>query len=393
MPEVLEAITEQSKRVCHANASLFMNEPAIDLARLIIDKFAPTGMKKVYYVSTGTEAAELCVKFARVYHLYKGRPERFKVIARWSGYHGSSPATLSFAGRASRRHQFYPYYFPGTRISPVYYFREGRGLSEEEYAEQCAEELERAIMWEGPDTVSCFIAEPLVNTMGACPAPSGYFQRVREICDRYDVIMIMDEVVTGFGRTGRKFGIDHWDVCPDLIACGKGITGGYSPLACAILHDKIWQVLRDDPSGKTVAGYTHAGNPLSTATSIAVLNYILDHDLVSRSAKMGALMADMLKSRLGEHPHVGDIRGKGMHMAMEFVEDRETLEPYPAEGNKAGEVYAACMAQRVNFCPVHGDSDGLHGDSIIIKPAFTMLKSELQEMVDKLAAALENVSW
>ena len=205
--------------------------------------------------------------------------------------------------------------------------------------------------------------------------------------------MIMDEVVTGYGRTGKKFGIDHWDVCPDLIACGKGLAGGYSPLACAVIHDKIWQVLCDHPSGHTVVGYTHAANPLSTATAKAVLSYILDHELVGRSALVGSKLIQMISDRLGDHPHVGDIRGKGLHMAIEFVQEKETLKPFPSEANVSQGVYAACMRQGLNLCPVHGDSDGLHGDSVIIKPAFTILDSELDELVDKLGRGMEDVAW
>jgi len=393
VPKVLEAISEQSRKICHANASHFMNEPALELANLIIERFAPEGMQKVYFVSTGTEATELCIKLARIYHLFKGHAERFKIISRWSGYHGSSLAALSYSGRSSRRHQFHPYYFPSTHIRPAYYFRDGRGMSEEEYSRLCTDDLENAIRREGPETVSCFIAEPLVNTMGACPAPAGYFERVREICNKYDVIMIIDEVITGFGRTGKNFGIDHWNVCPDLIACGKGISGGYSPLAGAIIHEKIWEVLKDNSSSKTVLGYTHAANPLSTATGLAVLNYIIENNLVHRSAEMGRKMMNMAKDHFGDHAHVGDIRGKGMHIALEFVKDRENLKMYPADENKAEEIYNACMEQGLNLCPVHGDSDGLCGDSIIIKPAFTILDDELNELFNKLTKALDNVKW
>ena len=393
VPEVLAAMAAQSQKVCHANASLFLNTAALELAELIVQEFAPAGMRKVYFVSTGTEATELCVKLARVHHLHKGHPERCKIISRWSGYHGSSLAALSFSGRTSRRAEFHPYYFPSTRIRPAYYFREGRGMSEGEYAELCARDLEDAIRREVPETVSCFIAEPLVNTMGACPAPVGYFEQVREICDRYDVIMIADEVVTGYGRTGRSFGIDHWDTVPDLIACGKGLSGGYSPIACAIVHDRIWDVLKSHPSGNTVVGYTHAANPLSAATATAVLRYILDNELVARSAQTGERLMSLLRQRLGDHPHVGDIRGKGSHLALEFVTDRESLGTYPADANKAGEVYAACMAEGLNLCPVHGDADGLRGDSIIIKPAFTITPDEVDDLVEKLTAAISRVQW
>jgi adenosylmethionine-8-amino-7-oxononanoate aminotransferase len=393
VPEILEAIAEQSRKVCHANCSLFANQPQMELADLIIERFAPKGMDKVYYVSTGTEATELCIKIARIYHILQGRPERFKIISRWSGYHGSSLAALSYSGRSSRRAQFHPYYFPVTRIKCAYYFRDGEGMSEEEYSRRAADDLEDAIRREGPETVSCFIAEPFVNTMGACPAPVGYFERIRDICARYDVVLAVDEVVTGFGRTGKNFGIDHWSVCPDLIACGKGISGGYTPMACAIVSNKIWETVQTDPSGNTVVGYTHSGNPLSSATSLAVLKYILKNDLVNRSAWMGERLIEQARERLGDHPHVGDIRGKGLHMAIEFVKDRRSLEMYSPSVNKSEEVYERCMANGLNLCPVHGDSDGLQGDSIIIKPAFTILDEEVDELFDKLHKALGEMSW
>ena len=393
VPEILDAMAEQSRKLCHANCTLFANEPQRELADLIIERFAPEGMEKVYFVSTGTEATEFCIKMARLYHLLQGRPERFKIISRWSGYHGSSLAALSYSGRSSRRGPFHPYYFPVTRIKSAYYLREGRGMSEEEYSRRVADELEDTIRREGPETVSCFIAEPLVNTMGACPAPAGYFERIREICDRYNVVLAVDEVVTGFGRTGKNFGIDHWGVCPDLMACGKGISGGYTPIACAIVSNKIWETLQNEPSGNTVVGYTHGGNPLSCATALAVLKYVLTNDLVHRSARMGERLMEKARARLGDNPHIGDIRGKGLHMAIEFVKDRQTLEMYPASVNKSEEVYDRCMANGLSLYPVHGDSDGLQGDSVIIKPAFTILAEEVDELVDKLQQALGEVSW
>ena len=393
VPEVLAAIAEQSRTLCHANASLFLNRPALELADLVIEHFAPPGLERVYFVSTGTEANELCIKLARVCHLNRGEPLRHKIITRWGGYHGSSLATLAYGGRSSRRRQFDPYFFPATRIAPAYHLRHGAGLSEEEYAAVAAAALEDAIVREGPETVSCFVAEPLVNTMGACPAPAGYFQQVRAICDRYGVLLICDEVVTGFGRTGCNFGIDHWQVSPDLIACGKGISGGYSPLACAIVGARVWEALESDPSGATVVGHTHAANPLSAAIGRAVLRYILDYDLVRCSAELGRMLLARLQAVLGDHPHVGDIRGKGLHLALELVADRETLAPWPAECNMAQRAYQACMDNGLNLCPVHGDSDGLRGDSLIIKPPFTSTPAELEELVAKLTSALKQLDW
>ncbi|MCI0718287.1 MAG: aminotransferase class III-fold pyridoxal phosphate-dependent enzyme, partial [Acidobacteria bacterium] len=199
--------------------------------------------------------------------------------------------------------------------------------------------------------------------------------------------------VTGFGRTGQNFGIDHWGVSPDLVACGKGLSGGYAPLACAIISAKVSQVLEQNPSGNTVNGYTHAGNPLSTATGLAVLTYILKNDLVRRSARMGQILMEQAKQRLAAHPHVGDIRGKGLHLAIEFVKNRGSLEMYPSEINKAEEVHERCLENGLSLCPVHGDGDGLSGDSVIIKPAFTILQEEIDELLNKLEVALSEVEW
>ena len=393
VPEILDAIAEQSRKVCHVNSSVFMNEPQLALADSIINHLAPKGMERVFFVSTGTEATELCVKFARIYHLQQGNPERHKIISRRCGYHGSSMAALCYSGWPDRRRQFYPYYFPVPRIKAAYYFREGKGMPEEEYSRHCANELEEAIQQEGPETVSCFIAEAVVNNMGALPAPAGYFERIREICDHYDVLFIVDEVVTGFGRTGKNFGIDHWNASPDLIACGKGLSGGYAPLACSIVGKKFCRSLEENPSGITVMGYTHAGNPLSTATGLAVQNYILKNKLVHRSAQMGEKLMQKAKAQLCKHPHVGDIRGIGMHIAIELVRDRTSLEMYPQEIDKSGEVYGRCMENGLNLFPIHGTLDGLRGDVLIIKPAFTILEEELDELFDKLLKSLNEVSW
>ncbi len=393
VPEIVEAMHAQALKLCHANASLTLNEPAIQLADLLIETFAPTGMEKVYFVSTGTEATELCVKLARLYHLIRGKAGKASVICRWGGYHGSSLAALSFGGRSSRRGSYYPYYFPVSHVPPVYYLRYGKGRTEQEYSEACADDLEDTIRHLGPESVSCFISEAFVNTMGACPAPPGYYNRVREICDRYDVVMILDEVVTGFGRTGANFAIDHWGVCPDLIACGKGLSAGYTPLACAIVNRNIWDALSRNPLGTTVAGYTHAANPLSTAVGLAVVNHLIANRLVERGASTGEKMFAALREALRDHPHVGDIRGRGFFAAVELVRERDTLQMYPTDLNVAEKVFEACLKEGLLVYPAHGDSDGICGDSVIIKPALTITMPELEELVGKLGNALRKVAW
>jgi adenosylmethionine-8-amino-7-oxononanoate aminotransferase len=388
VPEVVKAMTEQANKLCHAHISLFVNEPQIALANMIIEEFAPKGMSHVYFVSTGTESTELAVKLSRSYHLQKGHATRFKIICRWNGYHGSSLAALSYSGRSVRRHKFHPYYFHSAFMSPAYCYRcpyektyPGCGLL-------CAWELERVIEHEGVDTVSAFIGEPYVNTAGSLGAPPEYFGIIREICDRYDVLMIMDEVITGWGRTGAKFGIDHWRVVPDFICTGKGIASGYAPLAATLVHEKVVKVLEE--TGESCEGYTYGGNPLSCATGLAVLQYINDKELIDRAAKEGEYFQERAKS-LMEFSFVGEVRGKGMLLGVEYVTDQKSKKPFRRDKKLCETITDIAFHKGLVTCPISGGANGVDGDATAIKPPLTTPRKVLDKIFDRMTETLEEV--
>ena len=375
---VADAIAEQARKLAFAHLSMFTNEPQLKLAEEIV-RFGPPGMARAYFVSTGTEATELCVKLARVYHLARGKERKTRVIGRWRGYHGSSLGALSYSGRSSRRGELLPYFFPATLISPPYCYRCPWGRSYPDCGIMCAWEVERAIKQEGPDTVSLFIAEPIINTLGAAAAPPEYFPIVREICDKYDVLMALDEVITGFGRTGRNFAIEHWGGTTDFIAMGKGIAGGYAPLAGTLISEKVNAVIQKQ-GGPTVPGYTYAGNPISCSAGLAVLRYIQEHDLVSKARDTGEVLQEEAKKLL-EVPLIGDVRGKGLMLGVELVADKETKEPFPRSAQISEKVHAECWKRGLSYCPLAGDADGVSGDAASIGPALIVTEDQGRDLV------------
>ena len=388
VPEVLEAMVEQAASLCHAHISLFNTPPPIRLAERIIRDYAPSGMSHVYFVSTGTESGELAVKLARRYHLERGHATRFKVICRWGGYHGSSLAALSYCGRSVRRPDYHPYYFQSGFIPSPYCYRCLCGQSYPQCGVACAWALEDAIKREGEDIVSAFITEAYSNSSGILGAPPEYFPIIRQICDKYDVLLIVDEVITGWGRTGANFAIDHWGVVPDMICSGKGIGSGYAPLAATIIHQKVIQAI--EPSGRSIAGFTYGGNPLSCAVGDAVLAYNTDNGLVERSAQVGAELHEHAQ-RLLELDIVGDVRGRGMLLGVEFVTDKETREPFPRSMHLCETITDRAFANGLVTSPISGVADGADGDAIVFKPPLTTPREDVVAMLDILESSIREV--
>jgi adenosylmethionine-8-amino-7-oxononanoate aminotransferase len=375
---IVDAMAAQAGKLAFASLSMFTTEPQQRLAEELVN-FAPAGTARAYFVSTGTEATELCVKLARSVHLARGEAGRTRVISRWHGYHGSSLGALAYSGRSSRRHLLAPYFFPASLIPPPYCYRCPWGRSYPECDVACAWELDRAIKREGPQNVSLFIAEPFINTVGAAGPPPEYFPLVREICDRHGVLLAIDEVITGFGRTGRNFAIEHWGVRPDLIACGKGIAGGYAPLAAALVSEAVCEALLAK-GGETQPGYTYAGNPVSCAAGLATLAYIQEHGLIARAAAIGEVLQAEARSLL-ELPLVGDVRGKGLMLGIEFVQDKQTKETFPRAARVSEQVHAECWRRGLSYCPLAGDADGISGDAASIGPALIITEAQVRELV------------
>jgi len=391
VPQIIEAMTEQASTLAFAHISMYESEPQIALANMLCDELAPSGMAKAYFTSTGTEANELAIKAARLYHLCRGEANRYHVISLWSGYHGSSIAATAYSGRTQRRHELHPYFFPATHVEPPYCYQCPFGKTHPECGLTCATALDRAIERIGPRNVSCFIAEPIGNTMGCVAPPDEYWPAVRRICDRHGVVMIADEVITGFGRTGTTFAMDHWNTVPDLIATGKGISSGYAPLAATLFHERIWETL--DEAKRSLPGFTYGGNPLSCAVGLAAQQYIRDNDLVARSAELGAYMHQRARKELGDLAIVGQVRGgRGLYMGIEYVRDKGAREPFPARASICARIGDLAFEKGLATCPISGGVNGEAGDVTVVKPPFTMPREEIDRLIEIIGSAIREVS-
>jgi len=388
--KVKKAMLEQADRVAFTHGSQFTTKAAMDLAGKLVD-MAPAGLEWVYFLSGGSEAIETAVKMARQYQVDRGAPMKYKVISRWSSYHGNTLGALALSGHTGRRKYYQPLIQHTPHIAPAYCYRCPFGLEPESCALECAEELEKAILYEGPDSVSAFIAEPVVGaTAGAVVPKDGYFQRIREICDHYDLLLIVDEVMTGVGRTGRNFGVDHWSISPDLLVCAKGLASGYSPLFCVMASEPIHKAIREG-NGAFIHGHTYSQNPLSCAVSLAVLETIEENNLVRRSAEMGEYLLERL-GRLYKLPIVGDIRGLGLFAGVEFVRDRESKSPFPPQYTLSNRITKQAFENGLIVYPGSGGADGVNGDHILLAPPFIIDHEQIDELVTVLERSISQVS-
>jgi adenosylmethionine-8-amino-7-oxononanoate aminotransferase len=381
--EITGAMVRQAEKISFAHSSQFTSQSTLELAAQLA-QLAPEGLNKVYFLSGGSEAIETAVKMARQYQVERGKPEKYKVISRWTSYHGNTLGALALSGHTGRRRLYLPLMLPTPHIQPAYCYRCPCGLTPEKCAWECAGDLEKTILYEGPDSVSAFIAEPIVGaTAGVLVPPDGYFQKIREICDRYDVLFISDEVMTGMGRTGKNFGIDHWKVKPDMVVAAKGLSSGYTPIAAVIVRDEIHKAIQEG-SGAFVHGHTYSQNPLSCAIALAVIEYLLKHDLISRSAKMGEYFLRALLS-LNRHAFVGDIRGKGLFAGIELVKNKKTKEPYDPQLRLNAKVANLAFEKGLVTYPGGGGADGIKGDHLLLAPPFIIT----EEQIDQLVAILD----
>jgi adenosylmethionine-8-amino-7-oxononanoate aminotransferase len=380
--EVADAMLQQAGRVAFAHGSQFTTEAAIELASKLV-KFSPRGLNKVYFLSGGSEAIETAVKLARQYQVERGNPSKYKVISRWTSYHGNTLGALALGGHTGRRKFYLPLIQHTPHIAPAYCYRCPFGAAPESCSLECALDLEKTILYEGPDSVSAFLAEPIVGaTAGVLVPKDGYFQKIREICDRYDVLLISDEVMTGMGRTGKNFGLDHWHVVPDMIVVGKGLASGYSPIYTVIVKEAIHSAIKEG-SGVFIHGHTYSQNPLSSAIASAVMDYLAKHDLVSRSAKMGDYLLKALQA-LYRHEFVGDIRGKGLFAGIEFVQDRKTKATFDPKLKLNAQVGSGAFEKGLITYPGGGGADGVNGDHLVLAPPLIIKEKEIDAMVSIL---------
>ncbi len=388
--EIADAIAEQARTLCFANRAQFTNEPQERLADMVID-MAPEGMDRVYFVTSGSTANEIAIQITREYHIERGNTGKYKIISLWHNYHGMSIGTLSLSGNLATQRfmNMEPYLLNFPRIQPPYCYQCPFKLKYPGCGLACVDDLERTIEQEGPDSIAAFLVTPIIaGTAGAIVPPPDYFPRIREICDRYDILLIDDEVVTGFGRLGKNFGIDLWNITPDLITAAKTMASGYAPLGAVIAHKKIWKTFTEGGRSRLILLLTHAGHPISCAAGLAVQKYIKEHDLVERCAQTGAYLKSKLLALAEREPIVGDVRGEGLFLGVEFVQDRETHAPFPRSMQLMEKVVQAASAQGLIISGRFGIGTKMDGDHLSIAPPFIISESECDELVAMLESSI-----
>jgi adenosylmethionine-8-amino-7-oxononanoate aminotransferase len=383
--EVIDALYQQSLKVAFSPAHVFANAPAEQLGEMVA-AIAPGDMKdncRVWFTCTGTDAIDDAMRLARQYAVVNDQASRSLVIARWRGFHGNNIAVSGLHGHTFRRTIFMPMYVNQPHIPPAYCYRCPFEKTYPSCDLLCARYLETEIRQQGAENVLAFIAEPVVGAaLGGVPAPEGYFQIIREICSRYGVMFIADEVMTAWGRTGTNWGVEHWGVTPDIIATAKGISSGYTPLAAVIAREDIWESLEEHNSPFR-AGHTYNANPASCAAGVAVLTYLQKHDLVARSKEMGDYFLQQLRTLL-RHDIIGDVRGLGLMLGFEIVKDKQTKQPFLPSQQMSSKLELEALKRGLVVYSCTGSVDGVAGDMVLLAPPFVITKEQIDECVSIL---------
>jgi hypothetical protein len=388
-PDVIAAMRAQLDKLEYAHTSFFTSQAAEELADDLV-AHAPAGLSHAFFVSGGSEAIEAALKLARQYFVECGQPQRRYLIARRQSYHGITLGALAVGGRKWQREQFGPLLIETHHVSPVYEYRERRGdETPEAYGERLAQELEAKIAELGGPNVIAFVAETVVGaTMGAVPAVPGYFKRVREICNRHGILLILDEVMCGMGRTGTLHACEQEGISPDIIAIAKGLGGGYAPIGAILMQDFLFETIASG-SGAFQHSHTYTGHPLACAAALAVQRVLRRDDLIANVRKQGALLARRLQERFGNHPFVGDVRGRGLFQGIELVADRGTKEPFDPQRKLHTHVKREAMARGLMVYPMGGTVDGSRGDHVLLAPPFIVNAAIIDTIVEKLGEAVD----
>jgi len=387
--EIIRAVHAQMEQCYYIHGTLFSTEVVESLASELA-KHAPKGLDRFYFLSSGSEAIETAIKLARQIHVESGHPERVKLIARWKSYHGLTLGALSASGRTYFREPFTPLLSDVAHIPPPYCLRCPYGLALPECGLQCALALEDVILQLGPKTVSAFLAETVSGaTLGIYPPPPGYLGLIREICDRHSVLLILDEVMSGMGRTGRWFACQHWDVTPDIMTLGKGISSGAVPLSAVAAKSEYLELMRKG-SGNFVHGGTFSHHVVAAAAGLAVIDILERDRLVDRAAEMGTYLEECLRQRLSDSSRVLDIRGVGLMWGVELGQDKSSLKPFPRE-QKIAERTREAMFQRGALVYLSSGFAGKDGDAIVIGPPFVIDRTEIDTAVETLALTIKDL--
>jgi adenosylmethionine-8-amino-7-oxononanoate aminotransferase len=388
-PDVLAAMHAQIDKIAYAHTGFFTSEAAEELGEDLI-AHAPPGISHAYFVSGGSEAIEASLKMARQYFVEKGEPQRRHFIARRQSYHGNTLGALAVGGNEWRRGQFAPLLIEVHHVSPCFEYR-GRLPDEtaRQYGERLVLELEAKLDELGPETVIAFVAETVGGaTCGAIPPVEGYFKGIREICDRHGILLILDEVMCGMGRTGTLYACEQEGIAPDLIAIAKGLGGGYAPIGAVMVGDRIFSAF-EKGSGLFQHGHTYNGHPLACAAALAVQRVIRREGLLANVRRQGEHLARRLAERFGNHHHVGDVRGRGLFQAIELVRDRNSKEPFDPAFRLHARIKQEAMVHGVMVYPMGGTIDGARGDHVLLAPPFIVNAQTIDTIVERLGESVD----
>ncbi|AIO71034.1 aspartate aminotransferase family protein [Burkholderia oklahomensis] len=386
---VIDAIKRQAQQLPYAHTSFFTTQPAEELADRLVAA-APAGLEHVYFVSGGSEAIEAALKLARQYFVEKDEPARRHFIARRQSYHGNTLGALAIGGNAWRRAPFLPLLIEAHHVSPCYAYREQRAdESEEAFAQRLADELEDKILELGPGTVAAFVAETVVGaTAGAVPPVREYFRKIRAVCDKYGVLLILDEIMSGMGRTGYLFACEEDGVAPDILTIAKGLGAGYQPIGATLVSDEIYRTIVGG-SGFFQHGHTYIGHASACAAALEVQRVIAEDRLLDNVKARGEQLRALLRERYAGHPHVGDVRGRGLFVGVELVRERDTKAPFEPQQKLHAIVKREAMQRGLMVYPMGGTVDGNSGDHILLAPPFICTAQQIGTIVERLAGAIE----
>jgi hypothetical protein len=386
---VIDAIKRQAQALPYAHTSFFTTQPAEELASYLVER-APQGLAHVYFVSGGSEAIEAALKLARQYFVEVGQPQRRHIIARRQSYHGNTLGALAIGGNAWRREPFLPLLIDAHHVSPCYAYREQRAdETEEQFAQRLADELEQKILELGSDSVAAFVAETVVGaTAGAVPPVREYFRKIRAVCDRYGVLLILDEIMSGMGRTGHLFACEEDGVTPDLLTIAKGLGAGYQPIGATLVSDRIYQAITGG-SGFFQHGHTYIGHATACAAALEVQRVIADEHLLDNVKARGEQLRALLREHYAQHPYIGDVRGRGLFVGVELVRDRATKTPFDAKLKLHAAIKREAFQRGLMVYPMGGTVDGKIGDHVLLAPPFICTPRDIEEIVSRLTDSIE----
>lgn len=388
--EIIDAMTEQAEKVSFTYRSQFTNEPAEELA-YELSTLCPGNLNWSFFVGSGSEATETAMKIAIQHWQEQGKAEKNHIISRWMSYHGITLGALSMSGHIARRERFEPLLEKNPVLSPPYSYRSWLPKEEGKQVEWYVQEFKTVIQRIGKERIAAFIAEPIVGASGAALVPpDGYFEAMKRVCEENDILMIADEVMTGFGRTGKMFAMEHWGVVPDIMVLGKGMSAGYSPIAAAVSADHVIAPILSG-SGSVMAGHTYSGNPLSAAVSLAVIRYMKKHQLPDRADLSGRYLMNALKDMQTNHFIIGDVRGKGLLIGIEFVADRLSKTPFPAHAQMTHLVVETAKQNGLLVYPASAGEDGLGGAAVMIAPPLSITQQEMDELIQLFEQTITQV--